>query len=79
MDDLSVMQVVDCLQDLLDGSSSILLREFALVADAVKQLSASSQLSDDVVLVLSGVSVYHFNKKRGRPTLDSNQSTKLTM
>lgn len=46
------MQVVDCVQDLLDGLRSILLSEFALLADAVEQFTASRELCNDIELVL---------------------------
>ncbi len=46
------MEVVDGVKDLLDGLRSILLRELALLADAVEKLAASGQLSDYVIFVL---------------------------
>ncbi len=41
MDNLSVMQVVDRFEHLLDGLGGILFRELALVTDAVEQFSPS--------------------------------------
>ena len=41
MDNLSVMQVVDCFEDLLDSLGGVFFCELALVTDPVKQLSAS--------------------------------------
>lgn len=52
MDDIVLVQVVDSLQDLLDGLGAVLLGEFALLANAVEQLSTRSELRDDVILVL---------------------------
>ena len=52
MDNVIVMQVVHRRQDFLDRLGCILLCEFAVLADAVEKLSASSQLGHDVVLVL---------------------------
>ena len=37
--DVVVVEIVDCLEHLADGLSSIFLCEFALFADAVEQLS----------------------------------------
>lgn len=52
MNNIVFMQVVDCVQDLLDGLRSILLSEFALLADAVEQFTASRELCNDIELVL---------------------------
>lgn len=52
MNNIVFMQVVDCVQDLLDGLRSILLCEFALLADAVEQFTASRELCNDIELVL---------------------------
>jgi hypothetical protein len=52
VDDIVLVQVVDSLQDLLDGLGAVLLGEFALLANAVEQLSTRSELRDDVILVL---------------------------
>jgi hypothetical protein len=51
MNDIVLVQIVDCLQNLLDGLRAILLGELALLADSVEQLSSSRKLGDDVVLV----------------------------
>ena len=48
-----VVKIVDRLKDLLDRLRGILLGEFALVANPIKQLSTSRQLCHDVVFVLS--------------------------
>ena len=51
MDNLIFVQVVDGAEHLPDGLRSILLRELALLADTVKQLTAGGELGDDVELV----------------------------
>lgn len=40
--DVVLVQVVDGFENLLDGLRSILLRELALLANTIEQLSASS-------------------------------------
>ena len=52
MNDVVLVQVVDSLKDLPNGLGCILFREFALLANAIKQLAARGELSDDVVFVL---------------------------
>ena len=52
VDNIFPVQVVDRIQNLLDGLRGVLLRELALLADPVEQLAACGQLGDDVVLVL---------------------------
>ena len=47
-----IMEVVDSFENLFDCLRSVFLRELAVLTDAIKQLSTSSQLSDDVVFVL---------------------------
>lgn len=75
-----VVQIVDGVEDLANGLGGILLRELPLLADTIKQLSARSQLRDDVVLVLSPVSlVGQSTRQCASLTLDSNQSWNLTM
>lgn len=57
MDDIVVVQIVDGVEDLANCLGGILLSEFPLLADTIEQLSARSQLRDDVVLVLPPVSL----------------------
>ena len=52
VDHVVVVQVVDGAEDLLDGLRGILLRELALVTDAVEEFSSRGQLRHDVELVL---------------------------
>ena len=52
MNDIVPVQVVDGLEDLLDGLGGILLGELSLLADTVEQLTACGKLCDDVELVL---------------------------
>jgi hypothetical protein len=52
VDDIVVVEIVDGVEDLTDRLGRILLRELALFADPVEQLSARRQLGDDVVFVL---------------------------
>jgi len=76
MYDVALVEVIDGVQDLSNRLGSVLFRELALFADAVKQLSASRQLGHDIVLVL------HSSREPKRiagvameaRTLDSNQS-----
>lgn len=56
MDHIVLVEVVDCIEDLTDRLSSVLLRKFSLFTNTVEQLSASRQLGHDVVLVLELVS-----------------------
>ena len=53
MDDIVIVEVIDRLKDLPNCLRGILLCEFPLLADTVKQLSSSGQLCDDVVFILS--------------------------
>ena len=46
------MQVVDRFKYLFDCLRGVFLRELPVFADAIKQLSTGSQLSDNVVFVL---------------------------
>lgn len=80
MDDLVAVQVIDSCEDLLDRLGRVLFCEFALVADAVKQLAASGKLGDNVELILRrGQLCRPACEVRGMRTFDSNQSTNLTM
>lgn len=56
MDNVSLVQVIDSIEHLSDGLCRILFRELALLAYAIEKLSAGSELSNDVVLILSKVS-----------------------
>lgn len=51
-----VVQIVDGIEHLADRLGGVLLGELPLLANTVEQLSARSQLRDDVVLVLPPVS-----------------------
>lgn len=61
---VSVVEIVDCVKDLLDGLRSILLCEFALFANAVEKLTTRSEFGDNVPLVLPIVSLCR-NRSRG--------------
>jgi hypothetical protein len=52
VDDIVVVEVIHSVEHLPNCLSSILLRELALVADAVEQLAAGCQLGYNVVFVL---------------------------
>ena len=52
MDNVSLVQVVDRLQNLFDSLRCIFLRESALFAYPVEKLASSRQLGDYVVFVL---------------------------
>ena len=53
MNDIVVVEVIDSVEDLFDSLGSILFRESSIIADAVEQFAPSSQLSDNIVFVLS--------------------------
>lgn len=79
MDDIALVKVVHSIQHLPDCLRSILLCEFAVLANPVKQLTTSGQLSDNVEFVLvhqSDCDRRTVSKEAPAPTLDSNQSTK---
>lgn len=57
MDDVVLVEVVDGVENLLDGLGGILLGELALVADSIEQFAAGSKLGDNVELVLRETSV----------------------
>lgn len=83
VDNILAVKVVNRAKHLLDGLGGILLCELALFADAIKQLATSCQLGDNVVFVLfankpTGLTTLK-EKQRRVLTLDSNQSTNLTM
>lgn len=87
MDDVILVQVVNGVKNLLDSLRGILLGELAPVADTIEKLSSCGQLSDNVEFVLWRV----VSRLVGFPpllspriiryqrTLDSNQSTNLTI
>jgi hypothetical protein len=52
MDDVVVVQVADGIEYLADNLGGILLGEFAVFTDTIKQLSSGSKLGNDVVFVL---------------------------
>jgi hypothetical protein len=53
VNDVVLVKIVDSFHDLPDGLRRILLGEFALLGDAVEELSSRRQLGDNVVLVLN--------------------------
>lgn len=85
MHNVIFVKVGYCVQDLANDLCGILLGEFSVLANAVKELSTGGKLRDDIVLVLKGVLEKKKEKKRAHNnagvhlTLDSNQSTKATM
>jgi hypothetical protein len=52
MDDVVLMEIIDGIQDLLDGLRSVLLGKLALFTDTIEELSAGRELGHDVKLVL---------------------------
>ena len=56
MYDIIVMKVVNSFEDLTNGLGCIQFGEFAVFADPIEQLSAGSELRDDVVFVLNAQS-----------------------
>lgn len=52
MDDVPLVQIIDCIEDLTDRLGCILLGEFSVFANPVKQLTTRGQLSDNVEFVL---------------------------
>lgn len=85
MNDVLAVKIVHRSKHLFDGLRSVFLREFALLANAVEQLAPGRQLRDDVVFVLSscksldGPGVFTTGGRSWILTLDSNQSTNLTI
>jgi hypothetical protein len=57
MDDILVVQIVHRLEYLLDRLGCILFCELALVADSIEEFSSCGKLGDDVVLILSRISI----------------------
>lgn len=56
MNDIVLVEVVDCIEYLSDCLSGVLFCELALLANAIEELSTRRQLGYNVVLVLAGVS-----------------------
>lgn len=56
MDNIALVQIVDCIEDLTDGLRRILLCELAVFANPVEQLPTSGELGDNVEFVLDLVS-----------------------
>lgn len=56
VDDVVLVEVIDRLEHLSNCLGSVFLSELSLLANAVKQLSTSRQLGNNVVLVLVHVS-----------------------
>lgn len=87
MDNVVLVQIVNGVKNLLDSLRSILLGELAPVANTIEKLSSCGQLSDNVELVLwrmvSQARKYPMPSSlrfiKYQRTLDSNQSTNLTM
>ena len=52
MNDIIIVQIIDCVQDFLDCPCRIFFCEFAVLTDAVKQFASSRELRDDVVFIL---------------------------
>lgn len=52
MDDVPLVQIIDCIKDLTDRLRCILFGEFSVFTNPVKQLTARGQLSDNVEFVL---------------------------
>lgn len=53
MDNVSLVQIVDCIEDLTNGLRRILFCELAVFANSVEQLTTSGQLGDNVEFVLT--------------------------
>lgn len=52
MDNVALVQVIDCIKHLSNGLRRILLREFSILANPIKQLATSGQLCHDIEFVL---------------------------
>lgn len=53
MDNVALVQIVDCIEDLANRLRRILLCELAVFANPVEQLTTSGQLGNDVEFVLN--------------------------
>lgn len=60
------VEVIHGFEDLPDCLGGVFLCKLAILADTVEQLSTSSQLCDDVVLVLTQPIKYQAYAARGR-------------
>ena len=74
MDNVVQVEIVYGFKYLSDGLCGVLLRELALLANAIEELSARRKFGDDVVLVLSSILEQVFAFGRAGPTFDSNHS-----
>lgn len=70
MDNVLVVQVVDCLEYLLDRLRGILFRELALVANPVEELSTRCQLRHNIVFVLETSTWYIADSGPAHPRLE---------
>lgn len=52
MNDVNAVQVVDSLQNLAHDLRGILLGEFSILANAIKQFTARRKLSNDIIFIL---------------------------
>lgn len=52
MDNVALVEVVDCIEDLTDRLRRILLCELSVFANPVEQLTTSGELGDNVKFVL---------------------------
>jgi len=75
------VQVVDSPEDLFNGLRGVLLCELSLFANPVEQFTSRGKLRHDIILVLQAQSCQRLMMTAfsSAPTLDSNQSTNLTM
>lgn len=76
--DVVVVQVIHSFQHLSNGLRGILLCESSLLANAIEEFSSSRQLCYNVIFILR-MSTHVSPGQYTAPTLDSNQSTNLTM
>lgn len=53
MDNVALVQIVDCIEDLTDRLRRILLCELSIFTNPVKQLTTSGELGDNVKFVLN--------------------------
>jgi hypothetical protein len=77
VDDVILVEIIDRFKDLPDGLGSVLLGEFALLTNAVEQLSTSRQLGYNVVFVLRDVSftAQHVLSPRSLPSIRTSRGT----
>ena len=53
MDDIVIVEVVHCIQDLSNCLRCIFFCELAVVADSIEKLPACRELSNNIIFVLS--------------------------